>query len=382
MDGDAAGARGARVVLIDPSHPREKPCGGGITGRALALVGERCPPADCPPSAFAPPGSSTRRAARPPPSPLPTDATALVVASRAEFDGSLLTRPERAGADLLATRVTRYPSGRRRLRRSDRVERIAHRRPRSSSAPTARTASCGGRLHAVPPRSAVDRHRLFRARRHERRDRHRDDRGSAWLHLVVSAARSPRDRHLRAGRRRASASRRCASIVRALDRDDAHRATARSSSRTRGRFRRCRRAISLSLDLAGPGWLTVGDAAGLVDPITREGIFFALQSAVAGRRRALVDRRRPVDATYADARARGHRGRTRARGALQSRVLPPALHAAAGRRACNRASDPRGDGRPRRRDAELSRPEMATGANDGIGLAWQLLTKHPAEAGR
>jgi flavin-dependent dehydrogenase len=27
--------------------------------------------------------------------------------------------------------------------------------------------------------------------------------------------------------------------------------------------------------------LTVGDAAGLVDPITREGIFFALQSAVA-----------------------------------------------------------------------------------------------------
>ena len=26
------------------------------------------------------------------------------------------------------------------------------------------------------------------------------------------------------------------------------------------------------------GWLLVGDAAGLVDPITREGIFFALQS--------------------------------------------------------------------------------------------------------
>ncbi len=29
---------------------------------------------------------------------------------------------------------------------------------------------------------------------------------------------------------------------------------------------------------AGPGWLLVGDAAGLVDPITREGIYFALQS--------------------------------------------------------------------------------------------------------
>src|SRR5436309_164471 len=30
--------RGARVTIFDPSHPREKPCGGGVTGRALALV--------------------------------------------------------------------------------------------------------------------------------------------------------------------------------------------------------------------------------------------------------------------------------------------------------------------------------------------------------
>src|SRR5215510_3189120 len=30
--------RGARTTLVDGSHPREKPCGGGVTGRALALV--------------------------------------------------------------------------------------------------------------------------------------------------------------------------------------------------------------------------------------------------------------------------------------------------------------------------------------------------------
>src|SRR5262245_31811441 len=30
---------GARVALVDGSHPREKPCGGGVTGRALELVG-------------------------------------------------------------------------------------------------------------------------------------------------------------------------------------------------------------------------------------------------------------------------------------------------------------------------------------------------------
>jgi flavin-dependent dehydrogenase len=33
------------------------------------------------------------------------------------------------------------------------------------------------------------------------------------------------------------------------------------------------------LTLAGPRWCLIGDAAGLVDPITREGIFWAIASA-------------------------------------------------------------------------------------------------------
>ena len=33
-----------------------------------------------------------------------------------------------------------------------------------------------------------------------------------------------------------------------------------------------------TLEVGGPGWVLAGDAAGLVDPITREGIFFALLS--------------------------------------------------------------------------------------------------------
>src|SRR5438045_2869387 len=37
---------GARVTVFDPAHPRERPCGGGVTGRALALVaGAIDPPA-------------------------------------------------------------------------------------------------------------------------------------------------------------------------------------------------------------------------------------------------------------------------------------------------------------------------------------------------
>ena len=34
-----------------------------------------------------------------------------------------------------------------------------------------------------------------------------------------------------------------------------------------------------ALSPSGPGWYLIGDAAGLVDPITREGIYFALLSA-------------------------------------------------------------------------------------------------------
>src|SRR5829696_194595 len=30
--------RGARVAILDGSHPREKPCGGGLSARALELL--------------------------------------------------------------------------------------------------------------------------------------------------------------------------------------------------------------------------------------------------------------------------------------------------------------------------------------------------------
>src|SRR5207247_7639693 len=51
-----------------------------------------------------------------------------------------------------------------------------------------------------------------------------------------------------------------------------------------------------ALDLARPGWALAGDAAGLVDPITREGIYFAL---VSGQwiAEALAANRFPADYT-------------------------------------------------------------------------------------
>src|SRR4030095_2041304 len=37
---------GARVTIFDPSHPREKPCGGGVTGLALSVVSDAIAPHD------------------------------------------------------------------------------------------------------------------------------------------------------------------------------------------------------------------------------------------------------------------------------------------------------------------------------------------------
>src|SRR5438093_6117640 len=117
---------GARVTIFDPSHPREKPCGGGVTGRALGVVTEvlpRLPPAVVVTHAsfeqFAgehrageyldvPVGAATGAGARARVS-LPADglspATSLAVFSRRTFDGALLDAALDAGARLVPERV-------------------------------------------------------------------------------------------------------------------------------------------------------------------------------------------------------------------------------------------------------------------------------------
>jgi flavin-dependent dehydrogenase len=92
---------GARVTLFDPSHPREKPCGGGLTAKALALL--PAAPADDPLPAR--PASACRfesgdgegldlQLARP-----------VAIAARAELDAWLLRRAVQAGATHRAERV-------------------------------------------------------------------------------------------------------------------------------------------------------------------------------------------------------------------------------------------------------------------------------------
>src|SRR5438128_803086 len=86
---------GARVLLVDPSHPREKPCGGGVTGRALQVVsdalGER-PPARVAVRSARFTASSTRQAVD-----VRLHDDALWVMSRREFDGRLVDAARHEG---------------------------------------------------------------------------------------------------------------------------------------------------------------------------------------------------------------------------------------------------------------------------------------------
>jgi geranylgeranyl reductase family protein len=102
--------RGARVTLFDHSHPREKPCGGGVTGRALALVSEAV-------DGHALPAVVIRTARfddpRTAPATVDLDArgagprSALLVVDRRSFDGALLEAARRAGVEHRTERVRR-----------------------------------------------------------------------------------------------------------------------------------------------------------------------------------------------------------------------------------------------------------------------------------
>jgi flavin-dependent dehydrogenase len=124
--------QGARVTIFDASHPREKPCGGGVTGRALALVADAIDATSCArtsirtarfvrlPACGASAGQVRLPACRASAGQTPDlaslttqesatvdlDRGALVVASRAEFDAALLHAAQQAGAALEPARVT------------------------------------------------------------------------------------------------------------------------------------------------------------------------------------------------------------------------------------------------------------------------------------
>ena len=376
--------RGARVAIVDPSHPREKPCGGGVTGRALALVGdalgERAAGGRDPQRSIRrvggrqarPLSGSSRRRTRRSWSPAVRSST-----------GCCCPRRVRAGARLLAARVTgltRDGGGWRidtapgpALERRDARRRGRREQPR---APARRAAFRRDQLSIATG--------FFAHGVTGRRDRDR-------VHRVIRPATSGRSRGPITWRS-ASARRPMQAVTAGALRARTARWIAATGIAPGARLEPYAWPIpSLSAHdlqtqaLAGPGWMLVGDAAGLVDPITREGIFFALQSASSAAEAlslVLVDTRRGR-ARLSRARRVGDRAGTGPRRALQGGLLSPALHRPDARRARTRAnasvaswptSSPARS--PIAASSGVSPPTWE------LGLAWKVLSQQRAARGR
>lgn len=268
---------GARVAMFDASHPREKPCGGGVTGRALARVAGML-------DGITLDGLAVERARFDEPHGAPAsivlDAhgfspqSSLVVLARREFDLALADAAERSGALLLRQRVTEVVPG------PEGVDIVT----RDGRYRVARVVGADGATSLVRRRCArpFARRQLSTARGFFARDTSSSEIAIGFVSDPAGYTWSfPRPDHLAIGI--------CAQADETTPAAlDAHLA---SWAARAGLASGCRREPygwpipSLSAEdfarerPAGPRWLLVGDAAGLVDPITREGIAFALESA-------------------------------------------------------------------------------------------------------
>ena len=264
---------GARVALVDGSHPREKPCGGGVTGRALDLAG----PGDAGSAAgtgrvvervvFEAGGRSAAVEL--------SSRKDLRVFSREAFDSGLLAQARDAGAVLVGARART-------------IARSGHRWTVTAATETLDTSWLLGADGA----GGIVRKQIFRPFARSQISIAAGSyvagvEASEIAIAFVDAPRGylwsfPRPGHLAVGA--------CAQADETTT--DAMHAIAdawidRYPAAT-GRPRRRYAWPIPSLDVAdldaeqpsGPGWMLLGDAAGLVDPITREGIFFAVRSGM------------------------------------------------------------------------------------------------------
>ena len=282
-------SRGIRVALLDPSHPREKPCGGGLTGRALALVADAVDPSTLPSVRI----RSARfiHGARSAHVELDADTPGeipLIVSGRRSFDAAVLAAAVRAGATHLTHRVTA-------IRRTTKTWSIDTR---------------DGACHAEWLVGADGATSLVR--RSVARPFGRGDLSIAAGFFVHGHTATeidvvfedsppgylwsfPRPDHLAVGVcAQADVSTSAELLAQTRSWIDRH-----APGGTLERYGWPIPSLSeetLAKDTpAGDGWLLVGDAAGLVDPITREGIFFALQSADMAAE-AMIEGRDPAAA--------------------------------------------------------------------------------------
>jgi geranylgeranyl reductase family protein len=268
---------GARVAVIDASHPREKPCGGGVTGRALALVHDTIELAALDAVAIE---SATfvdgARVATLPIDPAGEPGRGLVIVARRDFDGALLRSAVAAGACLVESRaidVARANGGWSIATRAGPIEAdwlvgadgpnsLVRRRVSSPFRRQDLSIASGYFVHGASSSAitVVFEHDppgylwAFPRRDHVAVGVGAQADESSSAGLLAIAARWIRQHLDGAGVRLERYSWPIPSFgVEALDRERP----------------------------SGNRWMLAGDAGGLVDPITREGIFFALASGQA-----------------------------------------------------------------------------------------------------
>jgi menaquinone-9 beta-reductase len=270
--------RGARVILVDPSHPREKPCGGGVTGRALSIVAPAVdaslPAVRVRSARFVDSARGREAIVRFPDA---DSSTVLAVASRESFDGHLVRAACAAGAVLVPARATAIEATSTRFIIRTRDRGVYHATHligadganslvrRSVLGPFTRaqlSIATGFFAHAASADEIVIE---FVA----------DPPGYIWSF--------PRPDHLAIGICAAADNGATSASLRdrAARWMDANGVTSTARQPYAWPIPSLSAADLTTLPVAGDHWSLVGDAAGLVDPITREGIFFALQSAAA-----------------------------------------------------------------------------------------------------
>jgi flavin-dependent dehydrogenase len=259
---------GADVSLFDASHPREKPCGGGLTAKALALL-PAAPAGDPLPARLLDrclfdSGDGERvelSLARP-----------LAVAARRELDAWLLRRAQAAGARHVAERVVaadasgelRTAAGRTArfdvLVGADGADSLVRRTFLGPTAPERRAMAVGW---YAPGTSAL-------AIRFTP-----DLAGYLWLF--------PRPDHVGVGLCAPLGARPSRELLARLKREVARAFPALAAEPDAAVYAHTIPSPSADprslLEVAGPRWALVGDAAALADPITGEGIHYALRSA-------------------------------------------------------------------------------------------------------
>lgn len=264
---------GARVAIVDGSHPREKPCGGGVSARALAVL--RSLPDVVPRGVavsgarFAVGGASAAVPLRHANGP----AMPLVVVSRREFDGALLQAAIRAGAHHVPARATGIA--------------------RTSTGWTVATPAGALAAHWL---AGADGANSF-VRRHVLRPFTREDLSVASGYFVHGRTDTqidiefteappgylwsfPRPDHLAVGICGQADGTTSAELLAGTARWIARHVPGRvETTRYSWPIPSLTERAVVGERPAGDRWLLLGDAAGLVDPITREGIFFALESA-------------------------------------------------------------------------------------------------------